>query len=237
MKTIKRLFFIILLVAVFFGGKTAYEGYRKFKVSIAEKPLETVIKDIRLRDDYTEYDDISQFYFDAVVAVEDRRFYDHKGFDLIGTARALINDIKNGKLMEGGSTISQQLAKNLYYPEDNTLSRKIAEIFMANHIEKECSKEEILELYANVVYFGSGYYNINDASKGYFRKNPGKLDEYEASMLAGIPNAPSVYSPDVNPDLASQRQRQVLKAMEDCGYIKKTDIERILNMGDRYFEG
>ena len=232
MKTIKRLFLILILLIVAAGGIFTYGGYQKYKQALSDKPLDTVVRDLRLREDYTVYEDIAPFYFDAVVAVEDRRFYDHRGFDLIGTGRAIVTDIKNGKLMEGGSTISQQLAKNLYFPEDNTLERKVAEIFMANLIEKNYSKEDVLEFYANVIYFGSGYYNIYDASKGYYKTTPAKLNEYEASMLAGIPNAPSAYSPDVNPDLASQRQRQVLKSMKECGYIKKTDIERIMNMED-----
>ena len=229
MKFIKKLFLIIFVIIAATGGILTYGGYQKYKQALMNRPLEETVLEIKSDESYTLYEDIPQFYFNAVVAVEDRRFYNHEGFDIVGTARAVISDIKSQRLIEGGSTISQQLAKNLYFPADNTPERKIAEIFMAVKLEKEYSKEQILEFYANIIYFGSGYYCIRDASEGYFEKSPSELSQYEASMLAGIPNAPSVYSPDVNPDLASQRQRQVLECMADCGYIENDNIEKIMN--------
>ena len=136
------------------------------------------------------------------------------GFDILATGRALANDIRAGAIVEGGSTITQQLAKNEYFTQEQTIERKIAEIFMAFDIERHFSKDEILELYVNSIYFGDGYYGIGQAGQGYFGKSASDLTDYEATMLAGTPNAPSAYAPTVNPDLAAaQRQRQVLDKM------------------------
>jgi len=121
--------------------------------------------------------------------------------------------------LEGGSTISQQLAKNLYFPQDNTLERKIAEVFMALKIEREYEKKDVLEFYVNGIYYGSGYFCIYDAAQGYFNKKPIDMSDDECTLLAGIPNAPSVYSLDVNPDLARQRQEKVIECMLECRYI------------------
>ena len=231
MKTFRRVFLIILALVISFSGAVCYAGYEKYRDALIEYPPEDFIESIREGEHYTKFNDIAPFYFDAVVSVEDRRFYDHNGFDIIGVLRAVLTAFKSGEVSEGGSTITQQLVKNLYFPLDYSLERKIAEVFMAVRFEKLLSKDEILELYANSIYFGSGYYNIYDASQGYYGKYPDELSEYEASMLAGVPNAPSVYSPDVNPDLAAKRQMVVLQAMEGEGIITEDDIERILNSG------
>jgi len=167
------------------------------------------------------------------VAVEDRRFYKHNGFDIIGTTRAIYNDIKANELLEGGSTISQQLAKNLYFPKDNTLQRKIAEIFMALKIEKEYEKEEVLEFYVNGIYYGSGYYSIYDASVGYFGKAPKDMTDYECTLLVGIPNAPSIYSLNVRPDLAKQRQEKVVQCMVEVKYITENEAAAFLEKKEK----
>ena len=163
-----------------------------------------------------------------MVAVEDRRFYQHKGVDFIGVCRAMVNNIQKKSFVEGGSCITQQLAKNIYFMNDDTLTRKIAEIFTAAELEKTFSKKEILELYFNVIYYGSGYYNIGDASQGYFGKKPYDLTDYEATLLAGLPNAPSAYSPDKNPDLAKKRQKKVVDAMVRMKYLTREEANVIL---------
>lgn len=220
MKTIKRLFCLLLIVFMVICGIQIKFGYDKYHDALVQIPLETAIYNLKSKPNYTLYEDIPEIYFKAVVAVEDRRFYSHPGFDIIGTARAVYNDIRAWELVEGGSTIPQQLAKNLYFPKDNTLSRKIAEIFMALKIDREYEKDEILEFYVNGIYYGSGYYCIYDASMGYFGKKPIDMNDDECTLLAGIPNAPSVYSLDVNPELARQRQRKVIESMRECGYIE-----------------
>lgn len=219
MKKIKRFILLLIVAVLILSGFKIKSGYDKYRLALEERPLEDAVASIRDKENYSGYGDVPEIYFKAVVAFEDRRFYSHKGFDPIGTARAIYRDIASKKPAEGGSTISQQLAKNMYFPADDTLQRKIAEIFMACRIEKEYTKEEILELYANVIYYGSGYYCIYDASKGYFKKPPSDMTDNECTLLAGIPNAPSVYSLDVNPELAKQQQKKVIKAMVECGYI------------------
>ena len=219
MKTIKRILLLCLIVLVVVFAVQIKGGYDKYKNALIERPLDEVIVQLQDKENYTKYDDVPKIYYKALVAVEDRRFYSHKGFDIVGTTRAIYSDIKAKKLLEGGSTISQQLAKNLYFPKDNTLQRKIAEIFMAMKIENEYEKKDVLEFYVNGIYYGSGYYSIYDASMGYFGKEPKDLTDYECTLLVGIPNAPSVYSLDVRPDLANKRQKKVIECMVDVGYI------------------
>ena len=219
MKFLKRLFLLILIVLMLCGAFFAKKGYDKYRSALSELPLEEAIAQLCSKEHYTEYEDIPSVYFDAVVAVEDRRFYKHGGFDIIGTARAVYNDIRACEFLEGGSTISQQLIKNIYFRNDDTLTRKIAEIFLAVRLEKEYEKKDILEFYVNGIYYGSGYYCIYDAAEGYFGKEPVSMTFDECTLLAGIPNAPSLYSLDVNPELARQRQQHVIKCMEECGYI------------------
>ena len=160
--------------------------------------------------------------------MDDHRFYEHWGVDVLATLRAAYNDIRAMSFVEGGSTITQQLAKNLYFTQEKKVERKVAEVFMAVELEKEYSKKDILELYVNSIYFGNNYYCVKDASMGYFGKEPGKMTEYESTLLAGIPNAPSVYALTANPDLAAQRQRQVLEKMIKYKYLTSEEAEKIL---------
>lgn len=227
-KAIKKFLRFILLMILIAAGVTIYLGYNKYTKALEKLPLEMAVENLRSEENYTYISDVPDIYKKAVVAVEDRRFYYHNGFDIIGTARAIITDIKQKKLVEGGSTITQQLVKNMYFPMDNSPTRKLAEIFMAFKLEREYSKDDILELYFNGIYYGSGYYNIYDASVGYFDKEPADMTDYEATLLAGIPNAPSVYSPDNNPELAKKRQEKVLKTMVECDYISEDEKSDIL---------
>lgn len=227
LKKIKKFFRFLLLIILIFVGIFIYRGYDKYQKAVYELPLDTAVENIRNQKNYTYFTDLPDIYIHAVVSVEDRRFYHHNGFDIIGTLRAIITDIKTKSLAEGGSTITQQLAKNMYFHSDSSPERKIAEIFMAFNIEREFSKNEIFELYVNVIYYGSGYYNIYDASIGYFKTIPEKMSDYEATLLAGIPNAPSVYAPDKNLHLAEKRQQKVLKSMVSCGYISNEEMEQI----------
>ena len=228
MKTIKRLLWLVLVVLVIVAGVQIKGGYDKYQLALADRPLAEVIEELQDKENYTQYEDVPEIYYKALVAVEDRRFYKHNGFDIIGSARAIYNDIKAWELLEGGSTISQQLAKNLYFPQDNTLRRKIAEIFMAMEIEREYEKEDVLEFYVNGIYYGSGYYSIYDASIGYFDKEPKDMTDYECTLLVGIPNAPSVYSLNNRPDLAKQRQKKVIECMVEVEYITEDEGKEIL---------
>lgn len=236
MKLIKRIITLMVILVLAISVYIVYDGYRYHKTTVEQLPIEDAVEALKAKENYTVKEDIPDVYFKALVAVEDRRFYKHKGFDAIGTTRAFVNDIKAKKLLEGGSTITQQLAKNLYYPIDSTLKRKVAEMFTAFEIEKNYSKGEILELYVNCIYYGSGYYSIYDASVGYFGKYPSELNSFEATLLVGIPNAPSVYSLDVNPELALERQVQVINAMIECEYIDEDSAKLILEIQDKYLE-
>ena len=228
MKIIKNIFRIILLAVIIFICVKVNEGYQMYKKAILETPLETKIQEIKEIDNYTTLNEMPEIYRNAVIAVEDHRFYTHKGIDILSIGRAIVNDIKAKKFVEGGSTITQQLAKNAYFTQDKKMTRKIAEMFMAFAIEKKCTKNQILELYLNTSYFGEGCYTVRDAANTYFKKAPIEMNDYESTMLAGIPNAPSVYAPTVNPELAKQRQLQVLQKMIKYEVITEVEAQNIL---------
>lgn len=229
MKKIKRLLWFLIIIILALAGYLTYQGYEKYSAVTEKLPIGDAVKKVQSIENYTEYEKISRTFINAIVAVEDKRFFHHNGIDIFGTGRAILNTLKTGKLKEGGSSITQQLAKNLYFMDDNSPSRKTAEMFVAAKLEKNYTKEEILELYLNVIYFGSGHYCIYDACLGYFKKTPDELSDYEATLLAGVPNAPSVYSPKVNPSLAKKRQKKVVSAMRKNGYISEIEEKEILN--------
>lgn len=163
----------------------------------------------------------------AVLATEDRRFYHHFGIDPIGIARAFGVNIIKGRYAQGGSTITQQLAKNLFLSRDRTLKRKIQEAMLAVWLETKLTKDEILSAYLNRVYMGSGAYGIDAAAKVYFNKTSKELSVREAATLAGLLKAPSRYSPSANPDLAAERTRTVLESMVDAGFIERKEIDKL----------
>lgn len=225
MKTIKRILGIILIVAIAATSLIIWQGYEMYSDAVAKVSIEEKAAEIMEKESYTAYDELPETYVAAVIAAEDRRFQYHKGFDIISTARAAWRNIKSKEIVEGGSTITQQLGRIMYFSQEKKYSRKVAEVLVAGRIEEIYEKDKIFELYVNTIYFGSGYYSAYDASMGYFGKAPGQMNDYECTMLAGIPNAPSVYSPDVNPTLAEQRRQQVLTCMAEAGYIEPGEIE------------
>lgn len=229
MKKFKKILLVLILIILSILAIYIVQGYKMYKNALDDKPLEEMVQEIRSQKSYTKISNIPDIYKDAVIAVEDHRYYDHKGIDIIAIGRALLNDIRARELIEGGSTITQQLAKNMYFTQDKTLTRKIAEVFMAKKIENNYNKEEILELYVNYIYYGSGYYDIKSASLGYFDKEPQDLTEGESIMLAGIPNAPSVYNPKVSPRLARERQKQVIDKMIKYGKLSEGKADEILS--------
>jgi penicillin-binding protein 1A len=155
----------------------------------------------------------------AFVAIEDRRFYDHNGFDAVGIARAIVADISRGRAAQGASTITQQLAKNLYLTSDRTLQRKADELLYAIQLERTYSKSQILGLYLSRIYFGAGAYGLEAASQRYFNKPAAKLTLREAAMLAAIPKSPVAYDPAAHPEASAARARLVLDAMVETGAI------------------
>ena len=221
MKWIKRLCSFLILTIVILIGALCVKGYMDYREALNEKSVEEMAAEIESIDNYTTIDELPQTYIDAVLAVEDKRFYSHPGFDPIATCRALVNDIKAGSYVEGGSTITQQLAKNQYFTQDKKIIRKISELFMAFKIESVLEKDEIFELYVNSIFFGNGYYCVADASWGYFGKPPSEMNFDECTLLAGIPNAPTNYNPVANPELARERQAQVIEKMIKAGYLEE----------------
>ena len=194
-------------------------GYRMFAEALENKSLKEAAEEIREQESFTPLNELPDTYLKAIIAAEDRRFFSHRGVDPVSIARAVWHNLLSGSLAEGGSTITQQLAKNLFFTQEKSFVRKAAEVFMAVRIESEYSKEEILELYVNCIYFGDGYYCVKDASMGYFGKAPEDMDDYECTMLAGIPNAPSVYAPTENIELARERQKQVVECLVWGGFL------------------
>ncbi len=165
--------------------------------------------------------DVPKFVVQAFVAAEDARFYQHSGFDLQSMTRAFFKNIEAGRIVQGGSTITQQVAKSLYLSPERSYMRKIKEAVLAYKIDKYLSKDEIMNLYLNQIYLGHGTYGIEAASQGYFGKSARHLTLPEASLLAGLPKAPSSYSPFLHLDKARQRQAYVLDRMIEDGYITK----------------
>lgn len=229
MKVVKKIIGFIILIVLFIGAILTYKGYSIYKEALDKISVKDKVAELQAGENYTKIDDLPEFYTKAVVAVEDRRFYDHGALDYIGIARAIWTNVKSFELKEGGSSITQQVAKNVYFTQEKTALRKIAEVFMAFEIERNCDKNTILEMYVNTSYFGNGYTGIKKAANGYYGKEPIDMNEYESSMLAGVPNAPSVYAPTKNPDLAAQRQKQVLEKMVRYEYISQDKMDEILD--------
>ena len=177
------------------------------------------------RRDPVSIDKIPQTLKAALITTEDRQFYRHSGLDLKGIIRAVVNNIRSGAYVEGASTLTQQLSKTLFLTPEKSIQRKLREAVLAFQLERRYTKDEILELYLNQVYFGSGAYGVQMAAKRYFGKPAADLELAESAMLAALPRAPSVYSPLVNPELALRRRNIVLNQMYDIGAITRKTYE------------
>lgn len=168
MKVLKKIIIVVILISMSVALLIIGNGYDRYQDALAQIPLEKKVQFIQEKENYTKLEEIPKIYLDAVIAVEDHRFYKHFGIDIIAIGRATIHDIKEMELVEGGSTITQQLAKNIYFTQEKKITRKIAELFMTFKIEKNYSKKDILELYLNTSYFGDGYYTVKEACRRIF---------------------------------------------------------------------
>ena len=168
-------------------------------------------------------DEMPPYLPEAVIAIEDRRFYYHLGIDPIGLARAMFTNLDAGGVVQGGSTLTQQLAKNLFLKPERTFERKVQEVILAVWLEARLTKKQILELYLNRVYLGAGAYGVDAAAHRYFGKSARNLTLAEAATIAGLLKAPSHYSPLIDPAAATARARVVLAAMKDAGYISASE--------------
>ena len=214
-KILKHLVILWLLYMLVAVGGITFKGYQLYKEAVSSVSLETKFEEMKQGEHYTNYEELPEIYIQAVISVEDKRFFQHPGIDVKSICRAIIHNIQAGALVEGGSTITQQLAKNLYFDQEKSFLRKIAEVFMAFDIEGHYTKKEIFEWYVNTIYFGEGYYGIGSACLGYYGKEPEAMTDEEAMTLAGIPNAPSLYNPRANQELCRERMLQVKRAMEN----------------------
>lgn len=178
---------------------------------------------------WAELDNINYNLINAVISIEDKNFYNHHGFDYLRIAKAMYQNIKNGKITQGASTISQQYVKNIYLDFDSTWARKIEEAFLTLELEVHYSKDEILEGYLNTINYGQGNYGIANASRYYFNKEPIDLTLAEALILAGIPNSPAYYNPVANYDLSIKRAKIVGQSMVNNGFITQDELDNLYN--------
>ncbi len=174
---------------------------------------------------YLEYDNIPAYVPAAMVSIEDKKFYSHNGIDVKAIMRAAKAMIQDGKVTQGGSTITQQLARNIFLTQDVKWERKVEEMFIAVELEKIYSKNKIMEFYLNNIYFGNGYYGIQAASKGYFNKDVDKLNLSQIAFLCAIPNNPTLYDPVQHPENTIKRRDRILNQMKDDGKIKEDTCE------------
>ena len=236
-----KLIIILVLLSILFGGIAggyiavtrnvpSIEELKKYNPSGGTKIYsddDILIGELKIEKGiFVPIDAIPKNMINALVAVEDSRFWKHKGIDYIGIARAITKDVLHASLREGGSTITQQLAKVVFLSPEKTIKRKLMEITLAFKIEKNLTKREILELYLNKGYFGHGAYGIEMAARKYFNKSAKQLNLAESSIIAGLVKAPSSYSPFNNLTKAKERQLTVLTRMEEEGYISKAEKEK-----------
>ena len=227
-KLFRKILLILFLLAFIAVGIIGGIGYLDYKKAVQEVSIEDKVAQIEAKPNYTKIDNIALDFQDAVVAIEDHRFYEHGGIDYIALVRVTLSNIIAQEVVGGGSTITQQLAKNMYFDQSVSMTRKVSEAFVANALEHDYSKEKILELYVNCIYYGDGYYGIYDASMGYFNVTPEQLTLAQASMLAGLPQAPSLYQLSNHYEAAAKRQVSVLNAMLEHEYISKQQYKEAL---------
>jgi penicillin-binding protein 1A len=193
---------------------------------VHDKPAFTIFREQRIE---VPLDRMSDHLVRAVLAIEDQRFYDHAGVDFVRVIGAAISNLREGRAAQGGSTITQQLARQGFLSNQKTITRKLREVVVAARLEGEFSKDEILELYLNKVYFGSGLYGVEAASLGFFGKHAAELDVAEAALIAGLVKSPSTYAPTISRDRAIARRNIVLQAMRDAGVIDRATWQSARN--------
>jgi penicillin-binding protein 1A len=231
---------IVIVLLVTIGGTIAYYAFtldlpgidalKDYRPSIASRVYDDnnqLIDEFFLEDrKLVRINEVPKTVVDAFVAAEDSRFYEHKGVDILGIFRATLKNVEAGHIVQGGSTITQQVAKMMYLSSVKNYTRKLKEAILAYKIDKYLSKDEILNLYINQIYLGHGTYGIESASLGYFGKSARELKLNEAALLAGLPKAPSTYSPFLHYEKAKQRQIYVLTRMMEDGYISREEMEK-----------
>lgn len=194
-KLLFKMIIILLVIITVFCGYYGYLGYQIYQDKIQEQSLSERVNQLKSKEDYVTLDQISPIYKEAVLESEDRRFYQHGPVDYYGLARAMLTNLTTFSFKEGGSTITQQLSKNLCLSFEKDLSRKFAEVFIARDLEKMYSKDEILEMYLNITYLGEGNYGIQAASQYYYHIDAIDLNKQQSDILVKTLKRPSVYNP------------------------------------------
>ena len=194
-KLLFKMIIILLVIITGFCGYYGYLGYQIYQDKIQEQSLSERVHQLKSKEDYVTLDQISPIYKEAVLESEDRRFYQHGPVDYYGLARAMFTNLTTFSFKEGGSTITQQLSKNLCLSFEKDLSRKFAEVFIARDLEKMYSKDEILEMYLNITYLGEGNYGIQAASQYYYHIDAIDLNKQQSDILVKTLKRPSVYNP------------------------------------------
>lgn len=178
------------------------------------------------RENFVPIEEVPPLLKKGLIATEDRRFYDHGAIDIIGVGRAAVTNYIAGETVEGGSTLAQQTVKNIFLSNERTMARKAEELVLAMQLERNYSKDQILELYLNTIYFGHGAYGLKEASHTYFGKAPKDLDLAQCAMLAGLPQAPSTYDPISHPKEGTKRMTTVLALMAEQGIITPSEAAK-----------
>ncbi len=226
-KFLIRLIVFLLILLLGLAGFLGVRGYSGYKEITSQTPVETVVEQVQSSPTFVPYEDLPSDLIRATVSIEDRRFYEHGGIDYIGLARGTLSQVIPQLAQSGGSTITQQVAKNLYGMFEQTLDRKLVEMFIAKELESKYTKNQILALYVNIINYGDYHFGIYEASTGYFGVEPQYLTLAQASLLAGLPQSPGNYQLSDHFQQAKARQHQVLEAMAECSYINESDIETI----------
>ncbi len=211
-----------------FVRNSSEETFKRVQTSLAYDAEGELISTIIGEKDvyYLEYDEIPPYFPAAMVSIEDKKFYTHHGIDVKAILRAVKAMIENGEVTQGGSTITQQLARGVFLTQERTWERKTEEIFIAVELEKVYSKNKIMEFYLNNIYFANGYYGIQAASRGYFNVDVGKLSLSQIAFLCAVPNNPTLYDPVTNPENTLKRRDRILKQMFDDGKINYDTYEQ-----------
>ena len=194
-KLLFKMIIILLVIITGFCGYYGYLGYQIYQDKIQEQSLSERVNQLKSKEDYVTLDQISPIYKEAVLESEDRRFYQHGPVDYYGLARAMLTNLTTFSFKDGGSTITQQLSKNLCLSFEKDLSRKFAEVFIARDLEKMYNKDEILEMYLNITYLGEGNYGIQAASQYYYHIDAIDLNKQQSDILVKTLKRPSVYNP------------------------------------------
>ena len=187
---------ITMLIGAIVTAPTVYKGYKLYKAAIKETTIAEKVAEIKRSVNYVDLDDISDYFKDEIIKSEDKRFRFHFGIDPLAIVRAIKNDLLAGSFVEGGSTITQQLAKNMYFDFDKNFERKVAEVFVAFHLEKDYTHDEILEMYLNCIYFGENCYGIKEAANHYYGAVPDNMSKAQADSLVITIKCPNLYNPN-----------------------------------------